>query len=212
MVCRQCRGIEEFFDEKWANRELKSYRKRGPRKSTKMLVDTIADGTLEGKSLLDIGGGVGAIQHELLRAGVGTAIAVDASAGYIKVAQEEAARQGHEQRISYLHGDFVDHAATVEPADIVTLDRVICCYHDVEKLVGESSQRASQSYGLVFPRDNWAVRAAFGFFNIFMWLRRKPFRIFVHSSAHVDSLVRGNGLEQRFRKRTMVWQVVVYGR
>jgi len=212
VVCRQCRGIEEFFDQKWANSELKSYRKRGPRKTTQVLVDAIAASPLQGKSLLDIGGGVGAIQHELLKAGVGSATAVDASAGYIKVAREEAERQGHDNRINYLHGDFVDHAATLEPADIVTLDRVICCYHDVEQLVGESSRRASEVYGLVFPRDNWAVRAGFGLFNFYLWLRRSPFRVFVHSSTYVDSLVRGNGLEQRFRRQTMMWQVVVYGR
>ena len=212
MVCRQCRGIEEFFDEKWANSELKRYRKRGPRKTTQMLVDAIATGPMRGKSLLDIGGGVGAIQHELLKAGVSHVTAVDASAGYIKVAREEAQRQGHDNRINYHHGDFVDHAATVEPADIVTLDRVICCYHDMEQLVGESSRRAAEVYGLVFPQDNWASKVTTRLFNAYQWLRRSPFRVFVHSSTHVDSLVRGNGLEQRFRGHTLMWQVLVYVR
>ena len=163
MVCRQCRGIEDFFDEKWAASELKGYRKRGPRKSTPMLVDAIVAGPLDGQSLLNIGGGVGAIQHELLKAGVGAATAVDASAGYLKVAREEAERQGHDNRIHYLHGDFVGHAATVEPADILTLDRVICCYHDVEKLVGESSRRAAEVYGLVFPRTTGRSAQALAF-------------------------------------------------
>ncbi|PKB78766.1 MAG: hypothetical protein BZY88_16765 [SAR202 cluster bacterium Io17-Chloro-G9] len=212
MVCPQCRGIEEFFNEKWANGELNSYRKHGPRKTTQLLVDAIAAGPLEGKSLLDIGGGVGAVQHELLKAGVGSAMAVDASEGYINVSRGEAERQGHADKISYLHGDFVDHASTLEPSDIVTLDRVICCYHDVETLVGESSRRAAEVYGLVFPRDNWAVRAGFSLFNMFLRLRRSPFRVFVHSSSYVDALVRGNGMEQRSRKQTMVWQVMVYGR
>ena len=212
MVCPQCRGIEQFFNEKWANKELKSYRKRGPRKTTQILVDALAARPLQGKSLLDIGGGIGAIQHELLNAGIQNAIAVDASAGYIKIAREEAERQGHEDRINYRHGDFVDHTATLEQADIVTLDRVICCYHDVEQLVGESSGKSAEVYGLVFPRDNWVVRAGFSIFNFFLWLRRSPFRLFVHSSSYVDSLIRGNGLEQRFKRTTMIWQVVVYGR
>ena len=212
MVCPQCRGIEGFFDEKWANRELKDYRKRGPRKTTQLLVEAIAATPMQGKTMLDIGGGVGAIQHELLRAGVDSATAVDASTGYIKIAREEAQRQGHENRIDYIHGDFVDHAATLEQADIVTLDRVICCYHDVEQLVGESSRKSAEVYGLVFPRDNWAVRAGFNLFNLLLWIRRSPFRLFVHSSSYVDSLVRANGLERRFKRKTMIWQVVVYGR
>lgn len=89
---------------------------------------------------------------------------------------------------------------------------MICCYHDVEQLVGESSRKSAEVYGLVFPRDNWAVRAGFNLFNLLLWIRRSPFRLFVHSSSYVDSLVRANGLERRFKRKTMIWQVVVYGR
>ena len=212
MVCRQCQGIENIFDDKWARSELREYRRKGPRKATRMLLDAIKSIPIEGKSLLDIGGGVGVLQHELLKAGVRKATGVDASTAYIKAVKEEAERQGHDNLVDYHHGDFVDLAATLELADIVTLDRVICCYHDVEQLVGESSRLAVESYGLVFPRDNWAIRGAFRLFNLALWLRRSPFRIFVHSGRVVDSLVRRNGLEPRFRRNTLFWQVVVYGR
>ena len=103
-------------------------------------------------------------------------------------------------------------APGIEPADVVTLDRVICCYHDVEKLVGMSSQRATRLYGVVFPRDNWLSRAAIGVGNLYMRLRRNPFRAFVHPTSLVDSLVTGNGLSRRFYRKTLVWQVVVYAR
>ena len=212
MVCRQCQGIEKFFDERWARSELREYRRTGPRKPTRMLLDAIKSLSVEGKSLLDIGGGVGALQHELLKAGVRRATGVDASTAYIKAAQEEAERQGHDNLVDYHHGDFVDLAPTLEPADIVTLDRVICCYHNLEQLVGESSRLAVETYGLVFPRENWAIRAAFRLFNLVLWLRRSSFRIFVHPSRVVDSLVRRNGLNQRLKRKTLLWQVVVYGR
>ena len=79
MTCRQCKGIEKVFDEKEANRGLRKYRKNGPDKTTKILIDAIISRGVDGKTLLDIGGGVGAIQHELLKAGASKSIGVEAS-------------------------------------------------------------------------------------------------------------------------------------
>ena len=211
MVCPQCRGIETFFDRREAERKLRSYRKSGPSKTTAMLLDAIKETGVAGKSLLDIGGGVGVIQHELLKAGANKAKSVEASSAYIQACKEEAAKQGHEERISYHHCDFADASQELEQVHIVTLDRVICCYHDVEKLVGASSSLATEVYGLVYPRDNLAMKLAFRFFNLALWLRRSPFRIFIHPDAVVDSQIRTNGLQRRFHRKTLLWQVMVYG-
>ena len=212
MTCGQCRGIERIFDEKEAKRDLKGYRKKGPSKTTQMLIDIIEAEGIADKTLLDIGGGVGAIQHELLKAGAGGAVSVDASKAYIGAAKEEARRQGHADRIQQRDGDFVDIAPEIEPADVVTLDKVICCYHDVERLVSLSSQRATRLYGLVYPRDSWMARTGFRLFNVFFWLRRHPFRVFVHPTATVDALVRRSGFQRSFHRKTFIWQVVVYTR
>ena len=212
MICRQCRGIEKFFDEGEAKKDFRKYRKSGPSRTTQALVEAIKAQGIEGKSLLDIGGGVGVIQHELLRIGVSSSVGVDASTAYIAAAKDEARRQGHADRIGAHHGDFVDLADDIQTADIVTMDRVICCYHDMEQLVGLSCQRSASLYGLVYPRETWVARLEFGLFNLYMWLRRNPFRVFVHPTAAVDSLIRRNGFEQRFSLKTMVWQVVLYGR
>jgi len=210
--CCQCQGIEAVFDPKHAAKELENYRKKGPARTTRMLIDALKASGIRGMTLLDIGGGVGAIQHALLRAGVTTATDVDASPAYLQAALEEAQRQGHADRVTYHAGDFVDRADEIEPADIVTLDRVICCYHDMEALVGLSSARARRLYGLVFPRDAWWVRMAGPIANLFFRLRRNPFRIFFHPTDAVEAVVRGNGLEQKFRGGTLVWQVMVYER
>ena len=212
MACRQCKGIESFFDEGEARSDLKRYRKKGPLKTTQMLVEALEDEDVQGKTLLDIGGGVGAIQHELLKAGASRAVSVDASTAYIEAANEEAQAQGHIDRLTQYHGDFVAMAPEIEAADIVTLDRVICCYHDMEGLVGLSSDRATRLYGLVYPRESIGARIAFLLMNLFFWVRRSPFRVFLHPTAAVDALVRRNGLQQRFRARTLVWHVAVYAR
>jgi predicted TPR repeat methyltransferase len=212
MDCCQCKGIETLFNEKEAKNQLRAYRRDGPAKTTRMLIEALkAEGT-QGATLLDIGGGVGAIQNELLRAGVERAFGVEASAAYVKAAQEEAERQGHAGRVSYHHANFVDLAPQIPPADIVTLDRVICCYHDMQALVGLSVAKAGTLYGLVYPRDTWWTRAAVSIGNLYFRVVRNPYRAYIHHTQAVDTLVRGNGLQQRFYKTSGPWQVVVYAR
>jgi magnesium-protoporphyrin O-methyltransferase len=212
MGCCQCQGIEAFFNKKLAVRELGRYLQKGPWKTTRMLIEAIRAAGLEDATLLDIGGGIGAIQHELLSDGASRAVNVDASSAYLEAAKSEAQRRGHTGRVTYHHGDFVDLAQDVPPADVVTLDRVICCYHDVQRLVGLSAAQAKKLYGLVYPRDTWWVKAGFSLINLFMWALRNQFRGFVHPSRKVEAIVRANGLERHFYRTTLVWQVVLYAR
>ena len=212
MDCRQCQGIETFFSKNLAAKELKGYRKKGPAKTTRLLIEALKAEGIEGMTLLDIGGGVGAIQHELLKDGAESAISVEASSAYVEAAKEEAERQGHANRLTQHHGNFVDIVPDIPPADIVTLDRVICCYHDMQALVGLSSAKASRFYGVVYPRDIWWVRIGFAVMNIGVKVLRNPFRGFVHPTKEVDEVVSGNGLKQRFYRKTLIWQVVLYAR
>lgn len=212
MTCCQCQGIETCFNRKSVAKNLRKYRKDGPSKTTRMLIDALKAEDIKGTTLLDIGGGVGAIQHELLKAGVSNAINVEASKAFIEAAKEEAERQGHANRISHHHGNFVDLASNIPQADIVTLDKVICCYHDMRALVGLSSSLARRFYGVIYPQDTWRTRIGFAFENLTYWLRRTSFRVFVHSTMAIDRMLRENGLEQVFYRKAGTWQIVVYTR
>jgi hypothetical protein len=212
MNCCQCKGIEDLFDQKLVEKELKDYRSNGPEKTTRMMVGALKAENVQGLSLLDIGGGVGAVQHALIDAGVADAVDVDASQAYIHAARDEAKRRGILDKIRFWHGNFVEIAPQLEPVDIVTLDRVVCCYPDMENLVRLSAARAKKLYGLVYPRDAWWVKAGIYALNLFFRLRRSPFRTFVHPTQSVDALIRGQGLRPYFYRRTLVWQVVVYSR
>lgn len=112
--------------------------------------------------------------------------------------------------MTYRHGNFVDLAQDVAAADIVTLDRVICCYHDMRGLVGPSAARALKLYGLVYPRDTWWMKAAFAALNFGMWALRKRFRGFVHATRAVEAEVHSQGLEQCFHRNAGPWQIAVY--
>jgi magnesium-protoporphyrin O-methyltransferase len=210
--CPQCVGIEEQFGRKRAARELRRYRRRGPDRPTRLLIEALRAQGVEGLTLLDVGGGVGAIQHELMHAGARSATHVDASAAYLEAARDEARRRGHAERITRLHGDFVELAEHVPAADVVTLDKVICCYPEMERLVAESAARARELYGLVYPRERVALRVGLRLGNAFLRLRGSPFRAYLHSSAAVDATVRDQGLRRLSYRTTAMWQIVVYGR
>lgn len=212
MACAQCQGIERFFNRRMAERELKAYRERGPDTTTRLLLEALRAEGVAGQTLLDIGGGIGVIQLELLEAGVTTATDVDASSAYLAVARSEAERDQLAERVAYQHGDFVDLAPNVAPSGIVTLDRVICCYHDMRALVSQSAAKATRLYGLVYPRDTWYTRAIFAVSNQLLRLQGTAARLFVHPTAAVDALIRDAGLERRHQRDDWFWQVVVYAR
>ena len=200
------------FDAEEARHDLLAYRKDGADGSTRRLIDVLVAEGVEGASLLDIGGGVGIVQLELLEAGVASSMDVDASAPYLEVAEAEAAERGFKDRTAYRHGDFVALADEVESADVVTLDRVICCYPDVRALVGTSARHARRLYGLVYPVDRWWTRGVGRIMNFFTMLSRSDYRMHVHSEQLVDRLIREAGLQPHYRHAGMVWQTVVYAR
>ena len=212
MGCCQCEGIEGLFNQREAARRLRVYRRKGPERSTRILLDALRQAGVEGATLLDIGGGIGAVQLGLLGAGVASATDVDASTAYMTAAREEAARQGYEDRVAYHHGNFVELAPAIAPADVVTLDRVICCYPDLRGLVGASASKARRLYGLVYPRDRWLTRVAVAVANILFRIQRNPFRIFAHRDQAVEALLRDGGLERRFQRNAGFWQVAIYAR
>jgi hypothetical protein len=202
-----------FYDEKLAASELGKYRNEGPRPWTQALIDALKAKGVEGATLLDIGGGVGAVQHELLDAGVARATGVDASAPYLDAAREESDRRGHGGRVTYRHGDFVELAGSVPPADIVTLDRVINVYPDWERLVELSAARAQRLYGLVYPRDTRVVRLVIFAMNLLLRLRRKSVRAAVRPVETIERVARENGLSPYFSQSVgPAWQVRVYRR
>ncbi len=212
MTCCKAAGFERHFDKKRVASDLREYREAGPIPTTRALIDALRHADVSDDTLLDIGGGVGAIQYELLEAGASSATSVDASPDYLEVARAEAQRHGLGDRIRHELGDFVEVAARIQPADIVTLDRVVCCYPDMESLVRLSVQRSRRLYGLVYPRDRWLMRIAVAVENLFRWLSRSPFRSFVHSVDAMDRLIRSIGFSLRYRVRTFGWEVTVYER
>lgn len=212
MSCCQCQGVEEEFGAAVAKRQLKKFRRSGPKRTTRWLIDALAEREVRGKTLLDIGGGVGEIQHELAGRGVLAVTNVDASSEYQARAREEAEARGYLPRAAYHYGDFVEVAPQIESSDIVTLDRVICCYDDVDALVTASSEKADRVFGVVFPRVEWWTRIGFSLINFVQRIRRASFRAFLHSPQRVEELLSARGFGRVFHRESLVWRVSVYQR
>lgn len=212
MDCCQCQGIEREFSEEAAESEREAYREEGPAETTQLLIDAIVPQGVEGLTLLDIGGGIGAIQHAVLRAGAKSATAVEASSAFATVAKAEAEHLGLGGEVTTRHGDFVALAESISRHDVVTLDRVICCYHDIESLLGLASERADKLLGLVYPRDSWWTRLGSAFGNAYYWLLRNPFRTFVHRDRAIEAVLSQTGLQRVYYERKFIWQVAVWAR
>jgi magnesium-protoporphyrin O-methyltransferase len=204
-------GAQEVFDAKLAEGDLKKYRRRGPNKTTRLLRDGIqaAGG---GGSLIDIGGGVGALSTELLGRGFDRSTIVDASSAYQAVARRAAAERGLGERIEFHEGDFVEHAPRLAPADAVVMDRVVCCYPVYESLLEAALAHSGRVFGYAFPQDRWDVRLVMAGENLFQTFMRRAFRAYVHPERAMSALIAARGFRRVSRRRTFVWCVDVYVR
>ena len=211
-ACHCGTDYDAIFDGTMAQRDLERYRRRGPEGSTRRLIGELVRQGVEGRSLLDIGGGVGVIGHELLSAGASHALDVDASRAYLAAAQAEAQRRGTDARAEYRYGDFVELAGETAEADIVTLDRVLCCYANSEALVDCSTARARQLYGVVYPVDRWWVRLGARAGNTVLALFRQSFRFYVHPNRTVEERIASHGLRMVHRHSGPIWRTLVYRR
>jgi hypothetical protein len=207
-----CGCAANTFSTKEAEGDLERYLEKGPDATTRALIDAIVGGGIQGATVLDVGGGIGAIQLELLGAGAARAQAVDASEAYVETALAEAERRGYGNRTTARVGDFVQLATTIEPADVVTLDRVVCCYPDVDSLLGAAADKATRMVGLVYPRDVWWNRLIGRAMNAWSWLTRDATRWYLYPTAQVDGILRRAGFAGREITRDWMWQVVLYRR
>jgi 2-polyprenyl-3-methyl-5-hydroxy-6-metoxy-1,4-benzoquinol methylase len=203
----------EAYDAKVASADLRKYRSNGPRPWTRALIEALKVEGVAGATLLDIGGGIGAIQHELLEAGAAKATSVEASSAYLSAARAETHRLGHTGRVTYQYGDFVALAESIPPADVVTLERVLNVYPNWEQLAVLSAERARRLYGVVIPRDTTFVRLVISVINLALRLRRQRVRAAVVPIDALERILLDQGLHQSFSGNVgRAWRVLLYRR
>jgi 2-polyprenyl-3-methyl-5-hydroxy-6-metoxy-1,4-benzoquinol methylase len=212
MAC--CTGYcaAEQFGPKRAKRDLRRYRRRGADKTTRLLLAELRRWPLEGRHLLDVGGGIGVISSELADSGVANAAMVEASPAYLEVARREVGLKYGSRPSQFVLGDFAVIAGTLPDADVVTLDRVVCCYPDADALLVSAAARTRQVLAFTYPRDRWYVRTMFALGNFWLRLTGKKFRAFVHAPERMAAVLESSGLLRATQRVTLVWMLDLYHR
>jgi magnesium-protoporphyrin O-methyltransferase len=214
MVVHCCDPVSyrRFFNRKEAQRRLRAYRRRGLDPMATSMVDYLKTQAIEGVELLEVGGGVGDLQVELLKAGVARSVNVELSSGYEEAATELIEAEGLEDRMTRRLGDFVELCDDLDPADIVVLNRVVCCYPWMEPMMSAAAAKTRRYLAVAVPREKWWIKAALGVGNAFMRLRGCGFRAFVHPIHGIEAVAAQHGLVVRHRDSNTFWQAVVWER
>ncbi len=162
---------------------------------------------LAGASVLEIGGGVGEIQIELLRRGAASAVNLELSSAYDDEAQALLREAGLEGKAVRLLRDIAVEGGDIEPADVVVLNRVVCCYPDYERLLTAAADHARRLVVFSYPRRNPISRCVVGVQNLGLRVLRRQFRTFAHPPAAMLAVLRERGLRLSFDHHGRVWWV-----
>jgi magnesium-protoporphyrin O-methyltransferase len=210
--CCNARGCDEFFTERMAARAAESYRKNGIDKTAERMVAFLEEHGVEGATVLEIGGGVGDVQIELLKRGAATTFNLELSPGYEEEATQLLREAGVEDRAQRRLHDIAADPSGVEQADVVVLHRVVCCYPDYERLLGAAADHARRLLVFSYPPRNLVSRLLLGGENLLCRLRRRQFRAFVHDPARMLGVVEERGFRQEYSHHPLVWQIAGFER
>jgi magnesium-protoporphyrin O-methyltransferase len=211
--CVQQSDYRRFFRTNVARRDARRYRRRGIDRATRRLVDAVKARGLDGARVLEGGGGIGAIQIELLEAGAAGAVNVELSSAYEQEAESLLRERGLEGRVERRLGDFVAAADSLPCADVVVLHRAVCCYPDGPAFVAAAAAHSTRLLALTVPRDNVLTRLGARAINLFLRVRGCGFRTFVHRMPDLLDAARAEGLQPvTVERATLVWQLAVLER
>lgn len=210
--CCNPRGCDRVFGERFARHTAARYRRRGLDGPAQRMVDWLVAQRLEGATVLEIGGGVGEIQLELLRRGAARTTNLELSPGYDAAAALLAREAGLADRMDRRLGDVAVDPSAAEPHDFVVLHRVVCCYPDVEALLGAAADHARRAVVLTHPPRNLLSRAALALSNAGLALTRQEYRMFAHPPETMRRVLDSRGLRVAYQPSGPVWQVLTASR
>jgi len=201
-------GYDETFDERFARRIARRYRRRGLTKVERRLVGFLVEQGIEGATVLEIGGGLGEVHVELLRAGAARVTNLEISPNYEAEARRLLEASGFSDRVERRMLDIATAPADVEPADVVVLHRVVCCYADYQALLAAAGRHSRRLLVFSHPPRTALIRALFGCDNVVRRVRRNDFRAFLHPPEQMLRVLEAEGLAVQARHHSWDWDVV----
>jgi 16S rRNA G966 N2-methylase RsmD len=206
--CCEPDGYDDVFNNRFALRMSRRYRRRGLSRASRAMVSFLSERGIEGATVLEIGGGVGELQVELLRRGVSHATNLEISTSYEAEAAHLLEGSGMQGRVERRFVDIAQQPEDVEAADVVVLHRVVCCYPDYEKLLGAAGGKAGRLLVFSHPPRNVVTRTWLWWENSVRRLKGDSFRTFAHPPAAMLGVLDRAGLRPTYRWRGFGWSVV----
>ena len=211
MSCCNPNGLNEMFGGSYVKSERRAFERCGLKERQKRVLEAVGDA--DGRTVLDVGGGFGALSLTLLERSAARASLVEVSRDYLEAARSLAGAGGVTGRMNLLQGDFV----TIEtpPADIVLLDRVVCCYPDAAALLEKAASHSEALLLLTYPKPRPLLKLFRTVLNTSMKLFRRDYRFYLHDEARILEAAMSDG-HQKVSHRSLgtlgVWQLLVLER
>jgi magnesium-protoporphyrin O-methyltransferase len=206
--CCDPKDYDSVFSGRFARRRSRRYHKRGLTPVANRVVEFATEHGLVGATVLEIGGGVGEIQVELLRRGASHVTNLEISTNYEDEAAQLLARSGMTDRVTRRLLDIAQAPDDVEPADLVVLHRVVCCYPDYRRLLSAAASHARRMLVYSHPAANLLTRTEFGAENLYRRLTGNGFRAFIHPPDALVRAAESGGLTTTYRHHSWEWDVV----
>jgi 2-polyprenyl-3-methyl-5-hydroxy-6-metoxy-1,4-benzoquinol methylase len=199
---------QSVFSSRFARRQSKRYQRRGLTPAAQHIVDFATSRGIADATVLEIGGGVGHLHVELLRRGASHVTNLEISENYEAEAARVLAETGMTERVSRRFLDIAQSADDVEPADVVVLHSVVCCYPDYARLLEAAATHARTTLVYSHPADNVLTRTQFGAENLYRRLTRNDFRAFIHPPERMVRAAESDGLSVAYHRHAQDWDVV----
>lgn len=208
MSCCDPNGLNGLFKGSVVEAELRDFKKRGLGKRQRAILEALPD-SVAGRSVLDIGCGVGGLGLSLLARGAAYGTFVDVSRAYLQAARELAEARVS-KKVEFVQGDFVQ--TDLSSADIVFLDRVVCCYPDAPTLLRKAAAHSEAHLTFSYPRPTWWMHLVARLLNSGMWAWRKDYRFYVHGEDALLKAAKTSGHTLRERRSVGVWRIATFAR
>ena len=211
-IQEHCCGADVFFDKKTAKKQYRQYIKNGPSRVTLKIIQQLPGQPIQGKSLIDVGGGIGALQWWFLQMGGAQTTAIDASTSYLQEAEKHASSKAWDVKTHFILGDYIEVHTKADRPDFITLDKVICCYPDYKEIIELSCQKAKTHVALSYPIDGIISQIFIWFEVLFVKLKTSSFRPYVHSVISIREVFEQQGYTRISHTMAFPWHIETYQR
>jgi 2-polyprenyl-3-methyl-5-hydroxy-6-metoxy-1,4-benzoquinol methylase len=165
-------------------------------------------------TVLELGSGAGALAVALVEDGAARATGLDLSPISVEAARRHADAAGVAEHASFGLGNAA--IADLEPHDWVVMDRIICCYGDMDRLLGNALPAVRGRLAFSVPES----RGLRGLVNHVLWRMENLLDLFrsdsckghVHDIRRMHRRMTSAGLRLRSERLAGLWYTAVFER